>query len=143
MKNQKIVILMLVSALVAIAGCSHDKEQAGALLHAMEQYRAAPDELKMAKLADLTGVTCSTQELCDAKLECLKWVEPTAKGLTMKLEAQKTLANIKAGNVQPNDPNVTDLMDNLDDASRLLDEGHAELQPCEQKLTELRIKYRL
>ena len=129
--------------LVLLTGCSHDKEQAGALLHAMEQFRAAPDEGKLVKVADLTGVTCSTAEICDAKLECLRWAEPTAKGLALKVQAQRTLAAIKNGNVGPNDPNVSSLPDSLDEASHLLDEGHTELQPCEQKLTELRIKYRL
>ena len=136
--------LFLAVFLIACAiGCSHDKQEAGALIHAIEQYRAAPDELKVERVADISAVTCSTQEICDAKAECLKMADPTARALALKIEAQKTLAAIQAGNEQPNDPNVKGLPDKLDEASRLLDEGHAELQPCEEKVTGLRIKYRL
>jgi hypothetical protein len=129
--------------LFILPACSHDKQEAGAVIHAVEQFRAAPDENKMVRAAELTGVTCSTQEICDVKIECLKWADPTAKALAIKVQAQKTLAQIQNGQEQPNDPNVKSLPDQLDEASRLLDEGHAELQSCEEKVTGLRIKYRL
>lgn len=133
-------------ALFAIAifpACSHDKQEAGAVIHAVEQFRAAPDEGKTLKVAELTGVTCSTQEICDVKLECLKWAEPTAKALAIKVQAANLLADVKNGKETPDDPNIKSLPDQLDLASKLLEEGHAELQPCEEKLTGLRIKYRL
>jgi hypothetical protein len=126
-----------------LLACSHDKQEAGALLHAIDQYRAAPDDLKVERVADISAVTCSTQEICDAKTECLKMADPTARALAIKVQAQKTLASIQNGQEQPNDPNVKGLPDQLDLASKLLDEGHAELQPCEEKVTGLRIKYRL
>jgi hypothetical protein len=143
MKNSSLVLFLAGFAPAFLCACSHEKQEAGAVIHAVEQFRAAPDENKMVRVAELTGVTCSTPEICDVKIECLKWAEPTAKALAIKVQAQKTLAQIQNGQEQPNDPNVKDLPDKLDEASRLLDEGHAELQPCEEKVTGLRIKYRL
>lgn len=128
---------------VFLIACSHEKQEAGALLHAIDQYRAAPDELKVERVADISAVKCTTPEICDTKAECLKMADPTARALAIKVQAQKTLAQIQNGQEQPNDPNVKGLPDQLDEASRLLDEGHAELQPCEEKVTGLRIKYRL
>ncbi len=128
---------------VFLIACSHDKQEAGALLHAIDQYRAAPDELKVDRVGDISAVVCTAADVCDAKAECLKMAEPTAKALAIKVQAQKTLAQIQNGQEQPNDPNVKGLPDQLDLASKLLDEGHAELQPCEEKVTGLRIKYRL
>ena len=133
---------VLFLALFVIA-CSHDKQEAGALLHAIEQYRSAPDELKVDRVADITAVVCTASDVCDSKAECLKMAELTAKALAIKVQAQRTLAAIQDGHETPNDPNVKGLPDQLDEASKLLDQGHAELQPCEEKLTGLRIKYRL
>jgi hypothetical protein len=139
MKRSPFVLFL---ALVLV-GCSHDKQEAGALIHAIEQYRAAPDELKVDRVADINAVICTASDVCDAKAECLKMADPTAKALAIKVQAQKTLEAIKNGNEMPSDPNVKALPDQLDLASKLLDEGHAELQPCEEKVTGLRIKYRL
>ncbi|MEO7112011.1 MAG: hypothetical protein ABI183_16325 [Polyangiaceae bacterium] len=137
------VLFSAVFAIAFLGACSHDKQEAGALLHAIDQYRAAPDELKLQRAAEISGTVCSTPEICDTKVECLKMAEPTAKALAIKVQAAKTLAAIQSGHELPNDPNVKSLPDQLDEASRLLDEGHAELQPCEEKITGLRIKYRL
>jgi hypothetical protein len=135
-------LFVLFLAVFAIA-CSHDKQEAGALIHAIEQYRAAPDELKVDRVHDISWVACTAPDVCAAKDECLKMADPTARALAIKVQAQKTLEAIKNGTEAPNDPNVKALPDQLDLASKLLDEGHAELQPCEEKVTGLRIKYRL
>ncbi len=138
--KRTVLVLFLAANVI---GCSHDKQEAGALIHAIEQFRAANDETKTVRVAELTGVKCSTAEICDAKIECLKWAEPTAKALAIKVHATQLLADVKNGKEMPGDPSIKALPDQLDDASKLLDEGHAELQPCEEKLTGLRIKYRL
>jgi hypothetical protein len=143
MKRSVFVLFLALVAIAFLGGCSHDKQEAGAVIHAVEQFRAASDEGKTLKVAELTGVTCSTQEICDVKLECLKWAEPTAQALAIKVQATALLAAIKNGQETPDDPKIKGLPDQLDEASKLLDQGHAELQPCEEKLTGLRIKYRL
>ncbi|HEX7665546.1 MAG TPA: hypothetical protein VF407_13565 [Polyangiaceae bacterium] len=126
---------------LALAACSHDKEEAGALAHSIEVYRGASDSDKQAAVEKIAAVGCTSAEICDTKDECLKMARPTAEALAIKLQARKTLDLVeKEAGVEAD---VKALPDRLDEASRLLDEGHEHLQSCQEKLTGLEIKYRL
>ena len=125
----------------ALAGCSHDKEEAAALVHAIDVYRAAPDSDKVAAVDKIKAVTVTNLEISEAKDECLQMAEPTANALAAKIAAAKVLDDLKKDAAVPED--VSALPDRLDAASKLLDVGHEHLIPCEEKLTGLRIKYRL
>lgn len=125
----------------AVVGCSHGKEEAGALVHSIEVYRGASDIDKQAAVEKIKAVTCTTAEICDAKDECLKMAQPTANALAIKLQGRRTLDAVeKEAGIEAE---VKALPDRLDEASRLLDEGHEHLHSCQEKLTGLQIKYRL
>lgn len=124
-----------------LAGCSHDKEEAGAVIHAVDEYRAASDEDKTAAVEKLRAVACTNAEVCATKDECMQMAEPTASALKTKIEARRILDSAKTDAAAAGD--VAALPDRLDAASKLLDLGHDHLVPCEDKITGLRIKYRL
>ncbi len=129
-------------SMCALFGCSHDKEEAAAVLRAVEVYRAAPDEDKTAAVEKLRAVACSNAEVCAAKNECMQMAEPTASALKTKIEAKHLLDDAK-GDAGASLEDLAALPERLDAASKLLDMGHDHLVPCEDKLTGLRVKYRL
>lgn len=137
----KYIYMAAIFSAFLLAGCSHDKEEAAAVIHAVDEYRAAPDEDKTAAVDKLRAVGCTNAEVCATKDECMQMAEPTASALKTKIEAKRLLDAAKTDAATAED--IVALPDRLDAASKLLDMGHAHLVPCEDKITGLRIKYRL
>lgn len=142
MKHVKYMCWAAIFAAFPLAGCSHDKEEAGALIRLVELYRAAPDDQKEKPAADIKAFACTAQDVCDARDECQQMAEPTAAALKTRAEAHRIIdqAGSDAG---ANVEDLAGLPDRLDAASQLLDLGHEHLVPCQDKLTGLRVKYHL
>ncbi len=56
-------------------------------------------------------------------------------------EVSAKLADIEAARLAPDAAAAEELPGKLDDASRLLREGHAKMHECDAKLTDLKVTY--
>jgi hypothetical protein len=134
---------LLVVLLFALAACGGTKREASAVVGAIDRYRDADNDHRPEKADLLDAVPCSDAEVCAAKTACMKAADPTAKGLRLKREVEKGLADVQAGKLSPQDPAAQAMPGKLDDSQRLMDEGQKALDQCDQLATALRIKYGL
>ena len=93
----------------------------------------------MAQAVD--AVSCTDERVCDAKRVCMEALDPTAKALALKDEVSLRLTDLEAARLAPDSATAQELPGKLDEASRLLREGHAKMHECDAKLTDLRVTY--
>ena len=129
MKRVCVVLLLLV------AGC-HSKDEARALVSAVDAYREAPNDDKPAKADAISRVGCTDDEVCKAKDVCKKSADATAKGLRLQAEIQ---AAVKDGGKMEADA----LQKKFEEANSDLAEGYGMLEDCRSKTEALREKYSL
>jgi hypothetical protein len=138
-----------VLALCALAGavlpaCTGGaKHEASALSDAVDRFRRATGAASTPAATEVAAVECTDAQVCEAKAACVAAIDPTARALALKDEVGARLADIEAARVTPDSPEAQALPGKLDDASRLLREGHEKMELCERRLTDLRIAYRL
>jgi hypothetical protein len=128
MRSSRLVVL---SALLAL-GC-HSKDEARALVTAVDAYRAAPNDAKPARADALDKVECTDTDVCAVKAACTKSADATARGLRLQQEVQ---AAAKDGG---GDPNA--LEDKWKRASSDLAEGYGLLEECRTKTQALHEHY--
>ncbi len=134
-----LALTLLLGLPVALGGCpSRDREEADLLSRAVEQLRAAPNEKKGELLPLLASVPCGAKATCDAKAQCLEFAEKTAAAMERKAEAERGLADVKAGRVDKESAAAGALFGKLDESLRLLREGQDALAKCDDALVRLR-----
>ena len=126
---------------LALAACSHAKEESRGVTAAVERWRAAVDADKEAAADALAAAPCTDAEVCEAKRACLEVATPTVKSLALKTEVERTLAEIRAGRIARESPEAQALPGKLDEASRLLSEAASRIEPCDTRATALERKY--
>jgi hypothetical protein len=130
------------SAPLVFNGCAGTaKREATALTEAVDRFRNASDASRTAMAEALAAVTCSDARVCDAKQACVAAVDPTARALALKDEVGRKLTDIEAARLAPDSPEAQALPVKLDEATRLLREGHKKMDECDTKLTDLRVTY--
>jgi hypothetical protein len=141
---------LLVRALCVLAGgvlpaCTGGgaKHEASTLSDAVDRFRRATGAASTPAATAVAAVECTDAQVCEAKAACVAAIDPTARALALKDEVGARLADIEAARVTPDSPEAQALPRKLDDASRLLREGHEKMELCERRLTDLRIAYRL
>ena len=123
--------------------CASGKRESASLVVAVDRYRAAEMGGK-GPLADaIAAVPCSVDEVCAAKEACVASARPTARGAALKAEVESSLAELHAGRITQEQAASRGLAGKLDEASRLLDEGHDKLAACDARITALRLEYGL
>jgi len=110
---------------------------------AVDAFRRAENADKPERAQAVEAVQCTDHDVCEARDACLAATRPTAKGLMLKREVEAGLADLQGGRIDQDAAKTRDLPQKLEEASRLLDEGHARLPACDAKLTALRLKYGL
>jgi hypothetical protein len=129
------------ASVLCIACGSPAKREAMALADAVDRFRHANGASSVAQAAAVAAVPCSDSGVCDARNACVQAVDPTARALALKDEVTLKLADLEAARLSPDSPEAQALPAKLEDASRLLREGHAKMGACETKLTDLRVTY--
>ena len=124
-----------------LAGCNSAKHEAVALADAVDLFRHATGAASAVQAAAVDAVPCSDERVCDAKRVCVQAIDATARALALKDDVGLKLADIEAGRLTPDAPEAQALPGKLDEASRLLREGHGAMETCETKLTDLRVTY--
>ena len=122
----------LLWAALLLAGC-HAKEEARAVVSAVDAYRAASNDDKPAKADALDKVPCTDEQVCAAKAVCTKSADATAKGLRLQQEIQ---AIVKKGG-----GDRTEMENKWKDASSDLAMGYGLLEECRTKTQALREHY--
>jgi hypothetical protein len=141
MKGACSVIVLLT---LLISGCTNSaKIEATTLVEAVDQFRRAENPDKAGKLAAVEAAPCTDRDVCAAKEACLAYAAPTVKGLNLKSEVQTGLADLEEKKLAPDAEAARALPGKLDEASRLLDRGHAALPACDQKVLSLKVRFAL
>lgn len=135
----------LLAGLAAFAGgCDNaPKREALALSAAVDQYRRADNAAKGDQSQAVLAVACSDTSVCAAKEACLAAISPTVRALTLKDEVTTRVADLEAHRLPPEPSDAKDLPAKLDAAERLLNEGHAKMEGCDQGLANLRTRFGL
>jgi len=127
---------------VTLAGCaSAGKRETSALTEAVDRYRRANNASNAAEVAAVAGVLCTDAQVCDAKRACVGAIDPTVRALSLKDEVGRKLADIEAGRLAPDSAEAQELPVKLDLATNLLRDGHAKMDDCDKRLSELQLKY--
>lgn len=114
------------------------KREASALTEAVDRFSRASTG---AQVAAVDAVSCTDERVCAAKRVCMEALDPTARALALKDEVSQKLADLEAARIAPDSPVAQELPAKLDEASRLLSDGHAKMHECDAKLTDLRVTY--
>jgi hypothetical protein len=136
--NSRVLFVIAIASLVA---CSHAKEEARALVGAVDAYRMADNAHKGSAASAIETIDCTDAEVCAAKDACLKSARPTAKGLAIKDQVAKKFDDLEARRIAADADIAQTLPGQLDEASRLMAEGHDALAVCDQRVTALRMKH--
>jgi Sec-independent protein translocase protein TatA len=138
---QRLLVSLVVSLLVV--GCGSAKQEAASLVEAISRFRKAENGDKPQREQDIARVVCSDAEVCETKRLCEAATRPTAEALLLKAEVERGLADLEHGVLARTDDAAAALPQKLDDAERLLAEGHAAMPACDKKVLALRARYDL
>jgi hypothetical protein len=111
----------------------HAKEEARALVAAIDAYRAASNDDKPARADALDKVACTDEQVCAVKAACMKSADATAKGLRLQAEVQ-AFAKGHEG-----DPDT--MAAKWKEANSDLAEGYGLLDGCRKQTEALRDRY--
>jgi hypothetical protein len=126
-------------ALLALSACSSSaRREAAALTEAVDHFSRSSS---VAQVEAVNAVACTDERVCSAKRVCLEALDPTAHALALKDEVGQKLADLEASKLAPDSAVAEELPGKLDEASRLLTEGHAKMHECDAKLTDLKVTY--
>ena len=133
----------IVLCLVASACSNPARRQAAALSDAIDRYRRAENPGKAERAGAVVAVACTDAEVCATKQACMAAISSTVRALQLKDEVTARLADLESKRLAPDAPDAVALPGKLDDAERLLKEGHDKMGDCEVALTALRLHHAL
>jgi hypothetical protein len=138
------VVAPAVACLALATACSGaGKREAAALVASVDRFLHASGPSTAAQAKAVSDVPCTDARVCEAKQICVAAVDPTAKAIELKDEVDQRLGEIQAAKLAPDSPEARALPAKLDDATRLLKEGHDKMQACETALADLQVAYKL
>ena len=127
---RRVAWVLLVVGTLGTVGC-HAKQEAVALVSAVDAYRAASNDEKPKKAAAIDAVACTDKDVCEAKDACRRSVDATAKGLKLQAEIQAAIAD--GGKPDP------DMMQKkFEESNSDLAEGYGFLDQCNSKIQALK-----
>lgn len=134
-------------ALVAIAllsGCDGaERRDAETVVIAVTRFRTADNASTPAAVEALRGTPCVAADTCKAREVCLAAGEATSKALRLKADVEKSLAALEKGAIAKDSPEAQSLPQKLDEAEKLLKQGHDGLTACDENVQALKRKHRI
>ncbi len=125
---------LLLVVLFSFAAC-HTKDEARALVTAVDAFRSAPNDEKPAKADALDKIECSDKDICAVRDACRKSADATAKGLRLQKEVEQ--------NSHDSGPYPDDLAAKWKEASSNLAEGYGLLEDCRNRSQALKERFGL
>ena len=143
MKESALAVACFGSALLALAACDGaERRDAEVVVAAVTRFRTADHASTPAMVEALKATPCTAPEVCKTRDDCARTGESTAKALRLKAEVEKGLAALEQGTIAKDSPEAKALPQKLDDAERLLKEGHEGLAACDEQVQALKRKHR-
>jgi len=128
--------------LLAFCACTTTaKQEARSLVAAVDRYHKAENTEKPAAADELEKVSCTDDEVCDAKSACVKSASAMAKALRKQHDVETKIAAFD-GSIPKDDPGAQALPGQLDEVDRLMKESQDAMPACDEKITALRVKSR-
>lgn len=129
---------------VLVAGCdSVERTEAKSVTDAVERFRRAENAEKPATIVSLRAARCSAADVCRARDACLASADATSKALVLKNDVEQSMAKLERGELAKDSPEAQGLLGKLDEAEKLLTQGHELLGPCDDQIMGLKRKYRI
>ena len=139
MRLRTFVYWFAVLSTAAASACTDSaKREAAALTEAVDRFSRSSGT---AQVQAVNAVACTDDRVCEAKRICMEALDPTARALALKDEVSGKLADLESARLAPDSSVAQELPGKLDEASRLLTEGHSKMHECDAKLTELKLTY--
>lgn len=132
-------VLIAVGVLACEGGARREADQ---LLAAVERFRRAENAEKPARVDAIRAVVCTDVDVCRAREVCLASAEATAQALVLEREVERGLAAMEKGELPKDAPEAKALPAKLEEAERLLKQGHADLGKCEAETSALMRRFR-
>ena len=133
----------LAAPLTVLACDGPDRRDAERIVSLVGRIRSVEGSMTPTALAELKAAPCNLIEVCRTRDACLVSLEATSKALTLKSEVEIGVTAMELGKLQRESPEAKELAKKLDEASRLLDEGHERLPACDESLQGLHRRFRI
>lgn len=135
---------LMVVVLAALAGCDGgERRDAASVVTAVARFRSADNASTPAMLEALRATPCAAHDVCEARDDCAATGEATVAALRLKTEVERGLGALAKGTLAKDSPEAQELPKKLDEAERLLKQGHEGLAKCDEQVQALRRKHRL
>lgn len=133
---------LFVACALALAACqgeadAKNRAEAETMVHATRALREAENPGKAAQLEVLRATTCSVEDVCALKTECVTAYELYVKGLSSVQKVKATLAG-DAGLDQAKESASL-----LDSAEKDVEKGRERAESCAKKEAAVSVHYKL
>lgn len=136
--------LVAFAACAALAGCDGaERRDAASVVTAVARFRSADNASTPAMVEALKATPCTALDVCKTRDDCVATGEATAKALRLKTEVEQGLAALEKGTLAKDSPEAQELPKKLDEAERLLKQGHDGLTKCDEQVQALKRKHRI
>jgi hypothetical protein len=134
---------VFVFALLALAACTDPaRVETRSLADAVTRFRLAGDGEKHARITDVQQVKCTAHDVCAARETCLRMAEEWDHSLTLRVQVNTALADLKNGTLSKDDPRAQALPSVLDESQASLEHAHALGKTCDDQLSELTARHK-
>jgi hypothetical protein len=120
-----------------------DRRDAETVLAAVTRFRSADNASTPAMVEALKATPCTAPDACRTRDVCAATGDATARALRLKGEVEKALGALEKGTLAKDSPEAAALPKKLDEAEKLLGQGHDGLARCDEEVQALRRKHRL
>lgn len=134
-------VALLVSIFVACDG--GDRREAASVAEAVGRFHRAENEGKPAAASALRAVPCSAADVCRTRDLCLVAADSWAKAVVLKDEVARSIDAMEKGTLGKDTPEARALPGKLEEAEKLLSEGHRRLAECDEAVFALKRKHGL
>lgn len=133
--------ILALSPLFACRDDADAKREATTLVAAIDNFRAADNAYKPAAAKAVGAVACTDKNVCEAKQACFAAIDATARGIALDREVEQGLTDVEAHRLAADDPSVRALPEKAKQARALLDQGHAAMPACDEKIVALKVRF--
>ena len=132
------------AAFAVLAGCdSAERRDAASVVTAVARFRSADNASTPAMVEALKATPCTALDVCKTRDDCVATGEATAKARRLKTEVEQGLVALEKGTLAKDSPEAQELPRKLDEAERLLKQGHEGLAKCDEQVQALKRKHRI
>ena len=135
--------LLLALALAPLVACQDPaRDETRSLVDAVSRFRLAADGEKHARIGDIQHVACTTKDVCDTRDTCLRMAEELDHSLTLRVQVNEGLKQLKDGTLTKDEPRAQALLAVLDESKASLEESRALEKSCDAQISGITARHR-